>query len=95
MNLDTALLTAAPFFHLMLFFLLGGVFIVLLTLRKEKEVLLPWKVIFAAVLLLLVELALGIAAGYSGSIIVVRGFLDLLASTLFIYAILVQLELLR
>lgn len=67
--------------------------VILFTIR-EKEDLLPWKVIFTAVLLLLVaELVrvTSLVGLYTGPIEVI-GFFELIVVSLFVYTLLLKLE---
>ena len=66
---------------------------ILFTVR-EKEALLPWKVIFTAVLLLLaaeIVRLLSITGWYTGPREVI-GFFELIVVALFVYTLLVKLE---
>lgn len=89
-----ALGLVAPYYNLALVTIVVILFIKLLKIPAQPKQLLPWKVLFAAVVLYIIEEILTVLRGVNIVTIPVHinGFFELAIITLFIYTILKQKE---
>jgi hypothetical protein len=90
-ELGIALGIVAPYYNLALVVIVVGLFLYLFSLPPRKGVsILPWKYLFAAVIVYIIEELLTIlrAAGIITIFEHINGFFELLIIALFVYALL-------
>jgi hypothetical protein len=84
--------TVAPYYNLVLVLVVLLLFLKLFSIPNKKIFLLPWKFLFIAVIIYILEELL-VVFGYSGIIQIPRiwnAFFEFIIITLFIYALLLQ-----
>lgn len=95
-ELTVALGLAAPYYNLMLVIITAYLFIKLFNtpIKNKKVYLKPWKLIFIALFVFIIEEVLTVlrAAGYISIPIHINGFFELIIISLFIYTLLLQKE---
>ena len=96
MSLGASLAQAAPLYNLGMVIIALGLFYQLFTLKvRDRNVyLLPWKLVFAALLIFIVEELLTVLRGFDFITIPIHinGFFEVLIIGTFIYALLLQKE---
>lgn len=87
-----ALAKTAPVYNLALVIVVVYLFIKLLRMQKEHANLVPWKILFAAVMIFIAEELLTVlrSAGIIDIPRHVNGFFELIIISLFIYTLLLQ-----
>ena len=96
MTLNQALIQVLPYLNLILVILLIGMFIrMFMREAHEKIYVLPWKLLFAAVLIFVIEEIMTVLR-HAGVIdypyLIVHGFFEMGMVTLFLYMVLIQKE---
>ena len=100
MNFNLALIQVLPYLNMVLVILVIGFFIRMFMRESHGKIfVLPWKLLFTAVLLFVLEEVLTILlhAGvitciHGGNYLIYNGFLEMAMVTLFIYMLLIQRE---
>jgi len=86
----------APYYNLVLVVIVALLFIKLFTKQKKKIYLIPWKILFFAVIVYVIEEVLTVSAGLevipASSLILVNPILEMIIITAFIYVLLLQRE---
>ena len=92
MTFAESLAVAAPYYNLALVVIVLCLYYKLFTTSAKKSYLLPWKVMFFAVLVYIVEELITVlrAAGLLNITLYVNGFFELVIISLFIYTLLLQ-----
>ena len=84
----------APYYNLVLVLIVAVLFIKLFSKQNKKTYLIPWKILFFAVIVYVIEEILTVAAGLqiipASSLILVNPILEMIIITAFIYALLLQ-----
>ncbi len=86
----------APYYNLVLVLIAAILFIKLFSKKNTKTYLMPWKILFFAVIVYVVEELLTVVAGLgiipTSSLILVNPILEMIIITAFIYVLLLQRE---
>jgi hypothetical protein len=86
----------APYYNLVLVLIVAILFMKLFAQQSKKIYLIPWKILFFAVIVYVIEEVLTVAAGLEiipvSSLILVNPILEMIIITAFIYVILLQRE---
>ena len=96
-GLDTCLGLVAPYYNLVLVMIIIPLFIKLFKIKNEKINLQPWKILFIALIVYLVEEILTVlnSVGVTNSPRILTPIFELIIITLFIYMLLLQKEIIN
>ena len=96
-ELDVCIGLVAPYYNLVLVIIIIPLFIKLLSIKTKKVNLKPWTILFAALIVYIVEEILTVlnSTGIISSPRVLTSLFELVIITLFIYMLLLQREIVK